>query len=89
MKLDKNKKKQSRNLSSAPSGRVTRNDRKRLSKSRYSTTFQLRFVNTEKSFVNMCGIAKKDLSISGLLKERALVLKQINRRYGCLKLGVL
>ena len=48
-------------------------DRKRLSKSRYSTLSEIK---------------KKDLSISCLLKESASILEQVSRRYGDLKVGV-
>ena len=48
-------------------------DRKRLSKSRYSTLSEIK---------------KKDLSISCLLKESASILEQASRRYGDLKVGV-
>ena len=56
----------------------TISDRKRLSKSRYSTKLQPRFVRTEKSFVKIFVIKRKDLPISLLLRESASVLEQAN-----------
>ena len=55
------------------------NDRKRLSKSRYSTTFQLRFVSTERSLFKIFAIKKKDFQIYCLLKESASILEQANQ----------
>ena len=63
----------------------TRVDRKRLSKSKVSTAFcQNRKIAPEKFIV----IVKKDLPISYLLKESALILEHANRSYGGLKLSV-
>ena len=45
------------------------NDRKRLSKSRCSKTFQLRFASTKKMLVKNCAIKKKNLLNSCLLKK--------------------
>ena len=66
----------------------TKIDQKRLSKSRYSTKIQERFVRREKSLVKISGIKKKDLSISCLLKESASIFDQASRNYGGLKLSV-
>ena len=62
-------------------------DWKKLSKSRYSTQFQVRFVRGEKSLVKISAIRKKDLSIPRLWKESASILEQASRSYGDLKLG--
>ena len=54
----------------------------RLSKSRYSTNFQARFVRRAKSLAkNVCD-KKRDLSICCLLKESASILEQTSRSYG-------
>ena len=47
---------------------------KRLSKLRLSTTFQLRFVNTEKLLVKLCVIENKDFPIAFLLKQSISIL---------------
>ena len=60
----------------------------RLSKSRYSTNFQARFVRKQKSFIKNFWIKKRDLSISCLMKESASILEQTSRSYGGLKLGL-
>ena len=57
----------------------TKIDRKRLSKSCYSTRVQL--------VKRISVINRKDLSISCLLMERASILEQASRSYGRLTLG--
>ena len=66
----------------------TKIDRKRLSKSCYSTKFQARFVRGEKSLVTHFCNRKEDPPIFCHLKEGASILEQASRSYGGLKLGV-